>query len=253
MEIGEDRGGQLALVEVAPSGRGEAPIGRGEVRARQVAKRGIARRRRRQAVRQEDRARAGELGKLGRRDGDRERGVPADRQPLVGDRNGWRDDLGERFAAEALEREAEPVDRAGHADRLVALEVAVALDEGPTEELAADAAGELVARGVERRSGDEAEIDDLDGTAGGIAVDEITGAAEPAHPWLDHAEGEGGGDRGIDCVAPGGENFSPGGGGAAMLGDDDPLGRDLGRFGRNPILPQVLDGAPRLPGHASPY
>ncbi len=179
LQIGDERGRDLALVEVAPARCGEAPIGRRQLLVAQITPRAVACRNRRHAVGEKHGLRARKLLERPRLDRDLQHAVPVDRQTLLGKADRRRHDLGQLLAAEASRgRGTSPSTEPGTQIELVALEVAVAFDERPAEELGADPACHLVARGIELRRCDEAEIDDLHLAAIGVAEDEIAGAAE---------------------------------------------------------------------------
>ena len=100
------------------------------------------------------------------------------------------------------------------------MDVDVALDAGPAEQVGGGVAGEGVAGRVEAGGRAGAEIDDFGaGLAGAVDHGEAD-AAEAAVPGLHGGEREGGADRGVDGVAAGVKDGDSGEGGVAGLGDD---------------------------------
>jgi hypothetical protein len=93
-----------------------------------------------------------------------------------------------------------------------------------------------VASWIEPGRRDEAEIDDADPAGRRLAEDEVAGAADAAHPRLDDAEREGGGDRRVDRVAPFAQDLGAGGGGEPVLRCDDAVTAGGGRLRDDPVL-----------------
>ena len=231
LQIPQERGRHLALVEVARAGLGQTAQ-----RARQIAERQMAgpfhRRHRRQAARQIDRARGRELRQFARRDGDAEGRIPVQRQAALGQRDGRLQRLPPADAAEPLERQPHALDLAGHGDRVIALEVAILLHRRPGEQGLGRAAGERIVGRIERRRRDHGEVDDLGRRAVGLRHHHEAAAAEPVHPGLDDSGGEPGGHGRIDGVAAGSEHAGADGGSQPTLRGDDAMGRLHDRLAR---------------------
>ena len=123
----------------------------------------------------------------------------------------------------------------GHGDGGGALDVAVVDHAGPGKQVGAAAvAGQGVVGGIELARRTHAVVDHLGAPLVGTPQHHAAARRRPAHPGLDHAQREGGRDRGIDRVAARGEH-----GGAdlrrtpvlrrhhARLGGDHGLADDL--------------------------
>ena len=124
-------------------------------------------------------------------------------------------DIGEGHGAEPLQRFAPGFQRAGHRDRLRAVEIFVA--DG-VEHVMRRARLRAVGVGPDRQRHGALAIDETVAAVG--KPDMRHAAADDAdHHRLDHGQREQGGDRGIDGVAAGGEHFGARGRGQRMIAD----------------------------------
>ena len=116
--------------------------------------------------------------------------------------------------------EAQAVGEAGESDRQRPMQVAV-LDHGrPAEQVAGHAAGERVVGGIEAARRHHAAIQGVGGTVG-QPDQHAAAAAKAAHPGLEHAQCQRGGDGGIDRVAAITQRLGPDRRRPAMLGRHD--------------------------------
>src|SRR5208282_4694273 len=100
----------------------------------------------------------------------------------------------------------------------------------------------------EGRGRAEAEVDRPGASLARAMDDHGAAAAGPAHPWLEHAEREGGGDRRIDGVSAAGEYQGPHFGRAAMLGGDDPARGSDGGLAHDLAQREIVHGVLRFFG-----
>ena len=207
--VARDAARELALVELARPPLGETP--QRACQAREIEalllECGPRRDGRPASLLEEGRGRAFVRGERARGRRDDEGRVPVDQQAVRGELGRRHDKLAPRLRAEGLVGHTHAVDRSRHGDGTGAHRVPLLDDGGPGKEVRGDAAaGEGVVRRIEPRGRAEAEVD-RPGASLARAVDHHgAAAAGAAHPWLEHAEREGGGDRRIDGVSAAGEH-----------------------------------------------
>ena len=142
---------------ISPSYRSRSPAccSRSSVAGRlpsgEIARAALIGRHRRQAVRQVDPGAFGIEAQHGGRGGDLQRGVPVLRQAALRQRHRRGQHVAERQAAMRLVQQGIAGDRRGHDEGERAVDVAVALDLRPGEQVALHPAGQRVGAGVERR------------------------------------------------------------------------------------------------------
>ena len=122
--------------------------------------------------------------------------------------------------AEALMGEAQAVGESGESDRQRPVQVAVLDHGGPAEQVAGHPAGERVGGGIEAARRHHAAIQGVGGAVG-QPDQHAAAAAKAAHPGLEHAQRQRGGDRGIDRVAASTQRLGPDRRRPAMLGRHD--------------------------------
>ena len=125
--------------------------------------------------------------------------VPAGGVSVAGERHGGRDYFGQGELAQPRVRLAQAGDGAGDGYGPESFEVLIVDDAGPAEVADGGLAGELVhiGRGVEGALHREAD----DAAAVAELIDHVSAAADAAGPGFDDADGEAGGDRGVNGVA----------------------------------------------------
>ena len=231
--------GDVAGVEIVGAGCCEALQGVGETAERQVHRVAFGRADRWQAVGQPDLPALVIETQFRCRIGDLDRGEPVDRQALARQCRGRRRQLAPRHMAKTLDRHRIAAHRARDRKGERPVDVAVARDLRPGEQLGLGRAGQRISGRVEPAGGDRAEIDGLGMLGAGAMHDHEADAAEPAVPRLDRRQSECRGDRGIDGAAARGQHLGADrGGGAALRGDDAAL-RGRARLGDLPVLGQV--------------
>jgi len=228
-QVRGDRARDLAFVEVPRAGLGEPLQGPGEAAEPHHRRRPAPLAGRREAVGQI----AAPALLVARQDaalvGDPEGRVPVGDQPALGERDRGLEALRPAAAAEGLQRGRHAVDQPRHRDRVIALQVAVLGDGRPAEEVRGGAADQRVVGRVEAGRRDHAAVDGKAALLAGDPDQHEAAAADPAHPGLDRADREAGGDRGVDRVAAGGQH--PGadlGGEVVLAGHQAALGLDRG-------------------------
>jgi hypothetical protein len=133
-------------------------------------------------------------------------------------------------------------DCGGDDERQRPMDVAVALDLRPPEQIACGRPGQPEERRVERGGRRWAEIDRLRPRGAGVMDEGVTDAAEAGIPRLDRRQGEGGGNGRIDRVAAGIEHGKARGACAAHLRRYDPAPPGCGGLGQVPVLRDVGGG-----------
>ena len=160
-------------------------------------------------------------------------GVPVLRQAAPRQRDRRGDDVRQRQPPPLPQHEVIAGDRGRDGDGERAVDVDVALDLRPGEQVGGHAAGEAVARGIGGGRGTGAEVHHMRAAFTGAVHQREADAAEAGVPWLDGGERQRGGDRGVDRIAAGIEHRYPSLCRAARLRDDHAaaaLGRWLGQF-----------------------
>ncbi len=147
--------------------------------------------------------------------------------------------LAPRHAAVTLDRRGITAHRARNGKGKRAVDIAVALDLRPGEQLGLGGAGQRKRRRVEHARRHRAEIDRFGAIGSGAMHDHEADAAEPAVPGFEDSERQRGRDGGVDRGAARGQYLgSDRGGGAVLRGDDAALGRSAG-LADLPVLAQV--------------
>src|SRR6202012_3950985 len=127
---------------------------------------------------------------------------PVDRETFAGECNAWRQQLLPGHLGVAAMRLFHTGDDAGHRDRSRAVQVAVVLHPRPWKQIGSrTVAGERIVFGADAARRAHAVVDHLIAVLVGAIEHHGAAATEAAHPWLEHAEREGGGNRRIDAVA----------------------------------------------------
>ena len=168
--------------------------------------------------------------------GGEQRGEPVDQQALVRELHGRREQVLPRQAAVFRVGEPHAGDHARHRDGGGAFDVAIIQHRGPREEVFRRcAAGERIVGGVERHRRAHAVVDHAGAAFAGAPQHHGAAGGGSAHPGLDHADGEGDRDRGIDRIAAGIEHACTDfrraavrGGDHATAGGDHRFADDLG-------------------------
>ncbi len=174
-------------------------------------------------------------------------GEPVDRQALARQCRCRCRQFAPRHTAEALDRRRVAAHRARDRESERAVDVAVALDLRPGEQLGLAGAGQRIGGGVEAARRHWAEIDGLGMARAGAVHDHETDRPEPAVPRLDRGQGQRRRHGGIDRGPAHRQDFgADNSGGAALRGDDAALGRGS-RLADLPILGQVHRGRPLRP------
>ncbi len=199
-EVGKQGSGRGTFIETAQTFVGETAQGRGKRRQRQSDRLPGPRCDRRQAGRQPQFSGVRVLAQLGCGSRHHLRRVPVDREASIGQCCRGRDQLSQRYGAEALVGDAQAVGKAGDRYRQRAMQVAVPDHGRPAEQVPRHASSERVVGGIEAARRHHAAIDGM-GAAIRQPDQHGAAAAEPAHPGLDHTQRQRGGDGGIDRVA----------------------------------------------------
>ena len=122
------------------------------------------------------------------------------------------------------------------------MDVRVALDLRPAEQVGRHPAGELEARRVERGRRRRPEIDRIGARLAGAMDQRVADPAQPGIPRLDRRERERGRDRRVDRIAAGVEHRDAGLGRAFRLRDHHPASARGGGLFEVPVLGRVGRG-----------
>ena len=240
-QIADDALRDVAFVEVATPGVGEAAHRGGEIGQHQPLERRAGGRNRRISARHPHGLRRGIARELACHRRDLEREKPVDGDALVRELDRGLHHVAEAHRAECLEREPQAVDVSRHGDRIRTVHVAIVLHRRPREEIAREASGERISGRIESARGDRTEVDDLDAIFLREIHEHEADAAEAAVPGLDGGEREAGRDRRIDRVAAGGEHLRAGFSGDSVLRCDDAAARARDGLADVPVLNEMIE------------
>ena len=223
LHIGRDAARQIALVKIARAFRREIRHRRLQPVLRQPhAGLDAPLRVRRQAVLEVGGGAGGIAAQVQGRTRDHQRGPPVHQKSLAGESDAGRQQVPPRHSGVAAVCFLHAGDHAGHRDRAGAVQIAVVLDPRPGKNVGGGAiAGQRIvfdAKAVRRA---HAVVDHLVAVFVGAVEHHRPAAADAAHPGLQHAEREGGGDHRIDAVAARSQHRGADLGGFSRLRSDD--------------------------------